>query len=335
MSNDLLAPNLKRPLDRTALGNDVAAINNLVGFLNSPTLATAEADAKHGEMDAAVAMASTTPGQADQAAQAAANPTLVARKAPVAIAPPEPPAAIDSRRIFYSGRLCAGKDYIAAQTGAHIESFAAPLYALASAFFGVEVTATKNKDLPGMRQFLQIAGQWGKGLIDAQYPVSPARAVFCNLVRSAAIDFPSGLGVDWAQYGKEQNIWLDAALKRVEGAEKVAITNVRFGFEFKALSDAGWTNFHVMTTPDEWQARLAKRNIKPSDPVLKDVSEQLAAALDAQVVSALSKQRNGPALCWNSDKPAPSPRLWTVKEFLAAVNSTPAITADSYIITGE
>lgn len=321
-NNDLLTPNLKRPLDRTALGNDVAVINSLVGFLNSPLVA--EAELGKGETSAAEAMASTTPRADEQAAQVAANPTLKARQTPTPVVQPVVPVAvsssIDFSKIFYTGRLCAGKDHVAKQTGAVVESFAAPLYKLATQLFGVEVTADKNKDLPGVRAFLQTVGQWGKGVVSEQYPLTVVRGLFVDHIRQFPND--DGTMVDWVTYGNNQNIWLDAAVRRVEaaGAPRVAITNVRFGFEFKYLQEQGWTNFHVITSLDEWKARLAARKLTPESPVMKDVSEQLAAKLDAQVMAELSAHRTGPKLrvIWNSDKPVPSGRLWTVSEFLSS-----------------
>jgi hypothetical protein len=162
--------------------------------------------------------------------------------------------------------------------------------------------------------------------VNAQYPLTTERAIFITAIRSLAESgvLEKSLGVDWSNFGRSENIWIDAALSRVAAdVGRVAITNVRFANEFRKLSEVGYSNWHVMTTPAEWQARLAARKIQPNDPVLKDTSEQLAANLDAQVIGTISKQRVGPKLrvIWNSTTPPPSPRLWTVAEFLKASNT--------------
>jgi hypothetical protein len=332
-------------MDKANLGNDVASINALVGFLNGPALTSAAEGASAGETNPAVALASTTPDASEQAAQANANP-LIHQKTPVAVMPVnDNPAVVAPMRfdkIFLTGRLCAGKDYLASKIGAEVEGFSRPLYALAEFFFGVRVTADSNKDIPGMRAFLQAVGQWGRGTVSAAYPLTPARAIFITAIRSlaAAGQFDKSLGVDWDSFGRSDNIWLDAALLRVSmsNAARHAITGCRYSNEFKRLTEEGWINWHVMTTPNEWHARLAKRNIKPDAPVLKDISEQLAANLDNQVIAEISKRKIGPKLrvVWSSATPPPSSRLWTVAEFLRAANVPYApATRDDIVLTGE
>jgi hypothetical protein len=234
---------------------------------------------------------------------------------------PAPAPALS--KVFFTGGLAVGKDHMAGVAGLPIEGLARPLYALANLFFAASVDANGNKDaLPGMRAFLQTVGQWGRGTINAQYPVSPARAAFIGMIRSLAGTLPGNLGVDWASFGINENIWLDAALVRIAaaGPERISITNVRFANEFAQLTKLGWTNFHVITTPAERIERLAKRGLTPESPVLKDTSEQLSRALDNQVIKQLSTVRNGAKMrvIWNSAAPCPSTRLWTLAEWTAA-----------------
>lgn len=330
--------------NKLTLGDDVAALNNLVGFLNSP-LSGGE-DRAPGEASLAEAMSATLPDGESQAAQAAANPKARQPKgtAPQVGATPQAISAapaIKFDRFFMTGKLCAGKDYLAAQTGASIEGISVPLYRVAEHFFGVPMDANKNKDIPGMRAFLQTIGQWGRGTISSNYPVTPARAAFIMAVRAAAQSgaFDNRLGVVWEDYGTTENLWMNAALVRlaVANPERAAITNVRFPNEFKKLTENGWTNWHIVTSPTEWSERLAKRGIKPDAPVLRDDSEKLAASLDAQVVREISRSKNGPKLrcVWNSSAPCPSPRLFTVAEFLSAANVSAATTNEDVVLTGE
>lgn len=354
--NELTQTKLNKPLDKLALGDDVAALNNLVGFLNSP-LSGGE-DRAPGEASLTEAMGGTLPDAESQAAQAAANPkarqpkgnpnlVIEPKIAPVVSTVAEPAAEhgfVNLSRVFYTGRLCVGKDYVAALTGATIEGFALPLYALAKYFFGVDVTASANKDLPGMRAFLQTAGQWGRAFVSTTYPYSAARAAFIQSVRHAneSNAFPQSLGVDWPKFGADANLWLNAALVRLEAnnPERVAITNVRFANESAELLRQGFSNWHVMTSPEEWAARLAQRRIPANSPVLKDTSEEMAANLDRQVVSEISRSRTGRKLrvIWNSAKPCPSARLWTVNDFLSAAQVSPAAghpEGDSGVFLGE
>jgi len=253
--------------------------------------------------------------------------------------PPPPPVPVETLKplssnvgtnrnlLFFTGRLKAGKDYIAAAAGAKIFGFADPIYQLASHFFGVEVTSTTNKDLPGMRAALQIIGQWGKGVISDKYPVTPARALFVESVRRKSMSLPSTLLVDWASYGANQTIWLDACMRRVavyqeeNPGARVAVTNARFDFEVKALKDAGWRHFHVMCSTDTWKKRLAESKMTPESPTVKDMSEALAHAIDSDVVKRTSAQRAGSrlAVIWNDSQPRISDRLHTLESFLQSL----------------
>jgi len=330
-----LSTTLKRPLEKENMANDSMALNNLCGFLNNPALTGAEAPPK-----SATPTPEPTTALADKTGATLAPDPLslvTSTQAAVTKALEDLAAPAESYdRLFFTGRLCVGKDYIAKLCGAQIFGFADPLYAIAKHFFGIEVTSEKNKDVPGMRAFLQAVGQWGRGTVSEKYPYTPARALFIQSMRALGlrdIDPDNSLRVNWANYGLTDNIWLDSALERVYLAQaaRVALTNVRFNNEFKRLnSEPGWTHFHVMTSAKEWADRLAKRGLKTDAPVLKDISEIMSHQLDQNVIKQISGQKTGPKIhcIWNSTTPPPSPRLWTVAEFLAACAVTPATTSD-------
>lgn len=311
--NDLLKSELKRPMDPSVRGNDVAALRNLVGFMNNPDITGAKMDVE----DAAPSLPPTPP------------PSVVHT----------PPTVPVSRRVYFTGRLGVGKDYVADQIGAPIFGFADPLYYLATYFFGVEVTSTKNKDIPGMRAFLQQAGQWGRNDVDEQYPYTPARAAFCLMVRLIADSLDQRLEVDWKQFGLDPLIWVSSMLKRCDKflannpESRVATTNVRFQHEYKALSET-WQSWHVMCSSETWAKRLASKKIQPNAPVLSDKSEHMAISLDEQVRKTISAQREGTTLrvIWNDpDVPPPSARLITLSQFCERVAAT-----DNVVVhTGE
>ena len=228
------------------------------------------------------------------------------------------------QKFFFTGRLGTGKDYVAKALGAKVISFAEPLYAIASALFGITVTSTEGRDIPGVRGFLQAVGQWGRGVVTPEYPLTAERALFVQAIRAGGADRFGHPEVKWADFGTDPNIWLNAALARAEADEApiLAISNVRFLNEFEALQNAGWKGFHVMTSAKSWTERLAAQGLKPDAPQLKDVSEQLAAKLDASVIKQVSAQKTGATLrcIWSDSTVPPSTRLHTIESFLRSVN---------------
>lgn len=311
--NELKDTILKRPMEN--VGSDAAALRGLVEFMNSPINDPAYDPSKPRKIIA------------PPIEEPSPEPVLPPPPALPIITPPTPrPALFTGAKICYTGSLAAGKDYIANATGAEIFGMAAPLYTIASHFFGVEVTATKNKDLPGMRAFLQMVGQWGRNVLNEQYPVTPARACFVTMIRSlgALGKFPASLLVNWDDYGKADGIWIEALVRRAENflenfpERKIAVTNTRFDVEFKTLTGNGFTHFHIMTSPATWSTRLAAKKLTPQSKELQDISEHMATSMNRGVLQQISREPRGPKIrcIWNDNSPPPSPRLFTVKEFL-------------------
>lgn len=313
---ELLTAPLARPLNKENLGQDRLALRQLVGMLNNPAITGAEVP-----RDADVSLPAPIPG----APLGGATDPVFTTPAPKHIAAPvaAPTRRIDASKIFYTGRLKAGKDFCANQSGARIFGFSEPLYYLLKFFFGVE-----NKDLFGAREFCQKVGQWGRGVIDEQYDLTTERAVFTTLIRAAAGAFSDSFQVDWSSFGTNENIWLDGAVRRIEAYHKentgsrVAIVNVRFENEFKSLQKLGFRHYHVMCSTETWSKRLAKDGLNATSPIVSDYSEKLAIALDHDVTKKISQQRVGPKMnvIWNDENvPPPSPRLYTTTEFLSTL----------------
>lgn len=246
---------------------------------------------------------------------------------PPFISTPAAPLATSGRKIFFTGRMYAGKDYLATQAQRQVFGLADPMYGLANHFFGVSAgiaVSAANKDQPGMREFLQKVGQWGRGTRSAQYPLTTERAVFITMILSldAAGILPHD--VDWKSFGDNEDIWLDSCVNRIRVEPNAAVTNVRFENEFKRFKAEGFQHWHVMCSGPTWTARLGVRGLQPGSPEVNDVSEQLAISLDTQVTKKVSQQRVGPKLhvVWSDAAvPAPSARFYTVAEFLQEVNS--------------
>lgn len=227
------------------------------------------------------------------------------------------------RLLFYTGRLKAGKDFVAAATGATIFGFADPLYAMRKLFFG-----DVDKDKHGAREILQLFGQWGRGVVSAQYPLNASRASFTMMARSLGTRGEFGdWAVDWAAFGRSENLWLDAMLRRVAmfrahpGNEdkRIACVNVRFANEHKALTEAGWTHFHVLCSSHTWEERIRAAGLDPKSPAMIDTSEQMAIGLDRQVAQAAQRSPNLMLRCvWSDDKQScPTPKcVHTMQSFL-------------------
>ena len=237
------------------------------------------------------------------------------------VALPSPlPQQTAPTKIFFTGRLCVGKDHCATDAGYPVVGFADPMYALANHFFGTAVDANHGKELPGMRSFLQTVGQWGRGDVNAEYPYTPLRAIFITMIRSlsAAGALPDSKA--WEKFGY-QDFWVDRLLARtVNAVGRLAVTNCRFENEFTALKANGWQHWHVIASPNTWTARLGSKKMTPQSPEVNNGSEALAKKLDASVVKVLSTQRNGEKLrvVWNDTAATcPSKRLHTLEEFLA------------------
>lgn len=315
--NELSDTKLARKMEMSDSG--AAGLRELVGFLNNPDITGAQVpkeELKVGVVGAGPLVPSVAAAIAAQVAEN--NPPIAA---PVKVGPPE-----NTQKIFFTGTLKVGKDHCASAANALVHGFADPLYMLASYFFGVAVSPSQGKDIPGCREFLQSCGQVGRGMLTPEYPMSLGRAAFTQLMRSLGTQGNPGFcpSVDWKDYGLNQDLWVDACLRRVTSAinsnpdQRIAVTNCRYMNEHKALVADGFTPWHVMTSPDTRMKRLAKAGIKPDAPALRDISEQMALRMDAQVTKIISQQPRGNMLhvIWNDNAPPPSPRLYTVNSFL-------------------
>lgn len=289
-----------RPIKPDAPDN---ALTSLVGLLNNPLITGAVVPVEKEIL----------------------TPSPVSDPAPVTAPPParDIPTPL-GRKLFFTGRLCSGKDYAAGKLGASIYGLADPIYSLAEYLLNIKINANEGKDAPGVRAFLQTAGQWGRAEVNAQYPHTPERAMFTMMVRSLANQnvFNFG-GVDWRMFGLTSDLWLDGLISRVatdSTGKLVAVTNVRFPNEYKRLVADGFQAWHCVCSPQSWIARLAERKLKSDSPELADVSEQLATNLNADLTRKLSANKNGPRMrvVWSdSAVPPPSPRLYSLEEFVS------------------
>ena len=212
-------------------------------------------------------------------------------------------------KIAFSGRLRAGKDFTAAQSGLSIVGFADPIYVLCKAYLG-----TADKAVPGVRAFMQAVGQWGWGAINEKYSLTAERVMWVDKVRKEGADIfrneSKFQNINWDNYGRIKSFWVDIMLNRPDMRDQtyaktgVGIVNARFDHEFAPLLAAGFRHFHVQCNEETRRSR-----IEHYDPVADtDTSEQMAIRLDRECPDA--------NVIWNDTQPQPAGRsLWTVEGF--------------------
>lgn len=312
--NELKNNTLARPMDPNMMGGEVAALKSILDLTANPDLELLPGQKARTSADQPIEQPVQDPiPHQHQAPAPAPEQSIPGLKRPV------------GRCLLFSGSLGVGKDFVAAAAGAKIFGFSDPMYQVASYLTGVEVTSTQNKDLPGMRDLLQKIGQWGKNDVNEKHPYTPARTVFCYIVRSLGLRGAFDANVDWEAFGLDPNLWIKACEKRIAAHQeggRVAITNARFKNElehFRALPD--WDHWHVMCSAETWKDRLAKKKLTPQSKELQDVSEQLALALNRDVAKKLAARASNNMLrvIWNDTRPSPSPRLYTLQQFLQEV----------------
>lgn len=229
-----------------------------------------------------------------------------------------------------TGRLMVGKSTVGRNFAGRKEaSLAEPLYALARMFLG-----TDDKTVLGVREFLQTVGQWGRGTISKEYPLTLERGIFSRWARER---FPIHMmdddldyllnrsKVHWATFGNNEDIWIDALCARMGSLD--FCSNCRFENELAAFTAKLIPVFHVAckasTLGDRWHAA------KVSVAGLTDISESLATRIDCDLacmpVGEVRKKHGLSGVIWNDEKfttgPAVPDGMLTIEEFVAIVNA--------------
>ena len=208
-------------------------------------------------------------------------------------------AIINSRRLIFSGRMRAGKDYVAEQLGLPIYGFADPIYLLTEAWVG-----SQDKTLSGVRRAMQKIGAWGRGIVSEAYPLTRERHRFCEW---AQVHGPTitgmGTGRRWAQFGQDWDpaleemghypghFWIELLQDRVRGADEYGITNGRFPNEIWAFSGGDKGHIHVMCSEETRRARTNEAGEAWDPDAENDTTEQMAAQLDEYVYAGGEEAR--------------------------------------------
>ncbi len=233
---------------------------------------------------------------------------------------------LQNDRLFaFSGLMFAGKDFVANYAKLNVFGFADPIYDLSDHFNG-----THDKSIPGIRRWMQLVGQWGWGCVSEEYLFNVERGILTDLIRRFGGQMTRRfVWVDWSEYGKRKDFWVNILLSRLGINNKarrsgqmplfdsgypeslqVAITNARFDHELNPLANAGFDHFHVRCSEETRAERMVKAGyqVKPTDAT--DHSEHMAIRLNADMPDR--------RVIWNDHRPMPEGRRFlTLDQFLA------------------
>ena len=292
---DLKSTTLARPLDRNNMSNDAAALRTLVGFLNDPRVTGA------APPPANKPVVKPTPTPA-----ARPTPPVPARKLATA-------RSAAPKRLFFTGGAKVGKAFLAAQiigpAGKQF-GFDDPIVALAVSTFGEQSPAS-------LVRFIAEVRGWGEGVVSDQLPLTAARAMFVENMRASGKEGNALFGAPVEGFGTK-GFWASCLLARVEKYEsetpgaRIVVTRVTTPDNYMALKKAGFVPWHVTCNP-------MTRSARGGSNLVDNVSERI----ERDITSKLSQSGQGTKLwcVWSDDKyPVPSPRLFTVHEFLSEIN---------------
>jgi len=300
-----------RPLDKSALSNDSATLRALTGMLNNPLITGAEMpkeeryDGPAGKNGETITTLPPTGGEqlgVSPAPAAVASPFPSAqssnpRPEPVPAAPTSSPTvARIGTKLLLTGR---GLVDIITAIGAINFNVTQPAYELSKRFFG-EAAFPSTPDIkanPGADSFIATIKAWGSGEITAAFPITPARAIFIQMIKSLAT-LPNALppGVNWHKFGSGEGFWIDACVSAANAAIAdlapggiIVITGITNKHEFEYIRAQGFTHWHSTARPG-----------------IGGTVDPLSGMLDNDVTKVVSVQKNGPKLrCIWKDSTAP------------------------------
>ncbi len=205
-------------------------------------------------------------------------------------------------RTAFTGVLGVGKDYIAKKHGFEILGFADPIYTLARRYLG-----TDDKSIPGVRKFQQDVGQWGRGLVTAEQPLTTERHRITTEIREDGVSIPGEGIFDASDFGRDPDFWVNIMLSRLRRrfrSASIAVTNCRFANELAALTSVGFRTYHVTCSPETLSERREAAGYK--DPtVFNNISEQFALEYDRRFrADEIVAPRVD--VIWNDYRPVPA-----------------------------
>lgn len=317
--DELKSPTLARPLDRAAMGNDIATLRNLVGMLNNPEITGAVVPQEEREAAHVPGAATASPEQMVREEAVAAKRANAQAEAEIMRATlevtkeslPTPPVAKPqpasqwklpiTKKFFFTGAGKAGKSWLAAQLGARVFELDDPIRAMAASAFG----EYKEESYAG---FAHEVYAWGEGLVTKSYPLTAARSMFVESIRGL-----EQKGIRFDYFGRA-GFWMQTLLERVLRFreefpnEVVVVTDVGTPDQLSALKNTGFLHFHVMCN----QLTRTNRGGLPA-------VSSLVQAIEQDITKQVSQHPRGAKLwcVWcDENYQVPAGRLLSTEEFL-------------------
>jgi len=253
-----------------------------------------------------------------------------------------------AKRVALAGRIRAGKDYVAGQLPFTKVSLSTPLEQLIRIIFG-EVP----RNSLGYRQLQQKIGQYGRGIINQDYPLSPERFALTEAVRRIGPSIWDAGKVDWKRFGVDPKFWtyylhqvppVHNPNPRCEDRDLV-LTNARLEADFEDLEERGWDIYLVLCTWETRYERLEQLGERPDrvsdiyDPREEhdhvDISEKVATFAGNSILytDKFGVDPDWPLdrVIWNDDRDPPGGSIlarstgWlTTEDFVRTVGQTSA-----------
>lgn len=211
-------------------------------------------------------------------------------------------AAASNIKLVFTGVTGAGKSFIAQQLG------------LTELQIQDDITELYRNYFPGQTpplDFVNTLVVWGEGIVDPKTPVTPARLIFIDFMRSMYSDFGT------------RGFWQSRLLLRANQATNgVAVTTCTSQDLLNELKAAGFSHFHIACSNNS----LAARKRRPG------ANDALAAGFTNLILKEVSMRPQGSALplVWDDNVPAPSPRFLTLETLRRSLQSE-----QQNIVTGE
>jgi hypothetical protein len=163
-------------------------------------------------------------------------------------------------RIALLGRIRAGKDHVADGTTLTKHRMAQPIYQLVN-----ELLGKVEKGAPGYRRFLQQVGQFGRGIISEQYPVTIERVALVQLIHQIGRKIWGYDKINWDQYGKRPDFWSYVVLNTSPTYNSnpdrsldspIIVNDLRFPVDKEAFEKAGFESWLVLCTEETRKERM-------------------------------------------------------------------------------
>lgn len=181
------------------------------------------------------------------------------------------------------GLARSGKDYVVEKCGRRSISLASPMEELMKNLLHPRGIAMHDKKTPGYRRVLQLWGQWGRGLISEEYPLTPDRLAWLGHLRAHGEDWMGQHRLNPNRFGCP-SFWIDGAVKRSGLGD--AISNLRWPSDVEGVPE-DWRVLLVIR--EQSSHKEAMEACGESEAVWYDQSESMALWLTRELMTPGSR----------------------------------------------